>query len=145
MTTTTARPHALLRLGGSTVIEHLGGEQTRGAIALIEFRIEPGYPVPPPHVHEHEDEITYVIEGALEVTIGDETRTIRAGESIHKPRGIPHGFAIAGEEPVRFLETIMPAGFEGYFRAVAATVRDTGRLDREAAARLMAEYGLRSA
>jgi quercetin dioxygenase-like cupin family protein len=143
MTTTAVRPDPLLELGGSTVTEHLGGEHTGGAIALLEFRIETGYPVPPPHVHEREDELTYVIEGALEVTIGDETRTVRAGESIFKPRGVPHAFAIAGERPARFLETITPAGFERYFRAVAASVRDTGVVDREAANRLMAEHGLR--
>jgi quercetin dioxygenase-like cupin family protein len=145
MTASTIQPQALLQLGGSTVIEHLAGEQTGGAIALIEFRIEPGYPVPPAHVHEGEDEITYVIEGALEVTIGDEARTVHAGESVFKPRGVPHAFAIAGKQPVRFLETITPAGFEGYFRAIAAAVRDTGRVDRETANQLMAQYGLRNA
>ena len=145
MTTTSATSHTLLQLGNSSVIEHLGGEQTGGAIALIEFRIEPGYPVPPPHVHEREDEITYLIDGALEITIGHETRTVRAGESTFKPRGVPHAFAIAGERPVRFLETITPAGFECYFRTVAAAIRDTGKLDREAANQLMAEYGVRNA
>jgi quercetin dioxygenase-like cupin family protein len=135
----------LLQLGGSSVTEHLGGEQTAGATALMEFSIEPGYPVPPPHLHTHEDEITYVLEGELDVTIGDETRTLRAGEAVFKPRGVPHAFAIAGERRVRFLETITPAGFEGYFRAVAAAVRETGELDREAATRLMARYGLRPA
>jgi quercetin dioxygenase-like cupin family protein len=110
----------------------------------MEFTIEPGYPVPPPHAHTHEEEITYVIEGALEITIGGETRTVDAGESIFKPRGVPHAFAIAGEQRVRFLETITPAGFERYFRALAAIVRDTGVVDRESADRLMAEYGLRT-
>jgi quercetin dioxygenase-like cupin family protein len=144
MTTTSVRPKPLIQLGGSTVTEHLGGEQTDGAVALMEFTIEPGYPVPPPHAHTLEDEITYVIEGALEITIGGETRTVDAGESIFKPRGVPHAFAIAGEQRVRFLETITPAGFERYFRALAAIVRDTGVVDRESADRLMAEYGLRT-
>jgi quercetin dioxygenase-like cupin family protein len=145
MTTTAVQPRPLLQLGGSTVTEHLAGEETGGAIALIEFKIEPGYPVPPAHLHEREDEITYVIEGVLQVTIAGETRTIRAGESVFKPRGVPHAFAIAGKQPVRFLETVTPAGFEGYFRAVAAAVRDTGSIDREAANQLMAEYGVRNA
>jgi quercetin dioxygenase-like cupin family protein len=135
----------LLQIGGSTVTEHLGGEQTDGASALVEFRVEPGYPVPPPHVHTHEDEISFVIDGKLEVTVGEETRTLGPGEAIFKPRGVAHAFAIAGDEPVRFLETIVPAGFEGYFRAVAAMVRETGAVDREEATRLMQEYGLRTA
>jgi quercetin dioxygenase-like cupin family protein len=145
MTSTTDQPRPLLELGGSTIIEHLGGDQTRGALALLEFRVEPGYPVPPPHVHEHEDEITYVIEGALEVTVGGEVRTVRAGESIFKPRGVAHAVAIGGERPARFLETLTPAGFEGYFRAVADMVNETGGLDRDVAGRLMAEYRVRNA
>jgi mannose-6-phosphate isomerase-like protein (cupin superfamily) len=78
------------------------------------------------------------------VTIGDETRTVHAGEAIFTPRGVPHAVARPGDEPVRFLETILPAGFEGYFRAVAEMVRETGEVDREAATRLMAGYGLRA-
>ena len=42
----------LLQIGGSTVTEHLGGEQTGGGSALVEFHVEPGYPVPPPHGKE---------------------------------------------------------------------------------------------
>jgi quercetin dioxygenase-like cupin family protein len=144
MNTTSVRPEPLIQLGGSTITEHLGGEQTNGAVALMEFTIEPGFPVPPPHAHTQEDETTFVIEGALEITIGDETRTVDAGESIFKPRGVPHASAIAGEQRVRFLETITPAGFERYFRALAAIVRDTGMVDRATADRLMAKYGLRT-
>ena len=144
MTTTTDQARPLLELGASSVIEHLGGSDTGGAIALLEFRAQPGYPVPLPHIHTHEDEITYVIEGALEITIGDTVRVVRAGESIFKPRGVAHAFALVGEEPVRFLETLTPAGFEGYFQALAQMVRETGEVDRDRALRLMAQYGLRS-
>ena len=136
------QPTPLLELGGSTVTEHLGGEQTHGALALLEFRVAADYPVPPPHVHEREDEVTYVLEGALEVTIGGEARIVRAGEAIFKPRGVPHSFAVAGGEPARFLETVTPAGFEGYFRAVAASLRATGTVDREDADRMMRELGV---
>jgi quercetin dioxygenase-like cupin family protein len=135
----------LLQINGSSVTEHLGGEQTAGASALMEFRIQPGYAAPPPHVHTHEDEISYVLEGELVVTVGGETRTLGPGDAIFKPRGVPHAFAIAGDEPVRFLETIVPAGFEGYFRAIGEMVRETGAVDRAEANRQMAEYGLRTA
>ena len=127
MTTTTTPREPLVRLGGSSVTEHLAGADTGGTSALLEFRVEPGYPLPPPHVHTHEDEISYVLEGELEVTVGGEARTVRAGD-----------------EPARFLEIIAPAGFDGYFRALAKIVRETGDLDRDVAGRLMAEYGLRT-
>jgi quercetin dioxygenase-like cupin family protein len=140
MTTTTREP--LVRLGGSSVTLHLSGEETGGATALMEFHVEPGYPLPPPHVHTHEDEISYVLEGQVAVTIADETRVVPAGEAIFKPRGVPHAFALVGDAPARFLEVIAPAGFEGYFLAIAEIVRETGQLDRETAGRLMAEDGL---
>jgi quercetin dioxygenase-like cupin family protein len=145
MTTTATRLEPLLRLGGSTVTEHVGGEQTGGALALVEFAIEPGYPVPPAHVHEREDELTYVLEGALEVTIGDEAHVVRAGQCVFKPRGVPHAFAVVGGEPVRFLETVTPAGFERYFRAIAESVRETGAVDRELADELMRSHGVHAA
>src|SRR5439155_155790 len=73
----------LLELGGSSVTEHLGGEQTAGASALMEFRIEPGYPVPPRHVHTHEDEITYVLEGEVDVAHRDSPA--RGGVRVPRP------------------------------------------------------------
>src|SRR5439155_21180156 len=105
----------LLTLGGSTVTEHLGGEQTTGGSALMEFRIEPGYPAPPPHVHTDEDGITYVIEGELEITIGVEKRTLG---------------------PAR--RSSSRAASRTRSRSPATKV------DRAAAMELMAEYGLRS-
>jgi quercetin dioxygenase-like cupin family protein len=138
----TTAPTPLLELGGATVIEHVSGEQTAGAFATLEFRVTNGAPTPPTHVHEHEDELSYVIEGALEVTVGDTTHLVRAGETIVKPRGIPHRFATVGDQPVRFLETVVPAGFDGYFRDVAAAVDDSGSFDRDLANQLMTSYGV---
>jgi quercetin dioxygenase-like cupin family protein len=145
MSTATSAPTPLLRLGSSQVVEHLGGDDTNGSLALLEFSVAPGYPVPPPHVHEREDELTFVVEGTLEVRVGDETHVVSAGRSVFKPRGIPHAFAVVGDEPVRFLETLTPAGFERYFHDVAAALRDGGPPAPELTAELMAGYGVRSA
>jgi quercetin dioxygenase-like cupin family protein len=134
----------LIELGGSSIVEHAAGETTGGAFTLLEITARPGYPFPPAHVHEREDELSYVIEGALETTIGDETTVAHAGESIFQPRGIPHMWGIAGDEQVRFLALLVPGGLEGYFRGLADMVRATGGVDREAANALMEQYGLRS-
>src|SRR5581483_4088829 len=135
---------ALIELGGSRIVEHAGRETTGGAFTLLEITAVPGYPVPPAHVHEREDELTYVVEGALAMTVGEETTIVRAGESIFQPRGVAHVWAIEGDQPVRFLALLVPGGLEGYFRALAEMVRKTGAVDRDAANVLMAEYGLRS-
>jgi quercetin dioxygenase-like cupin family protein len=52
--------------------------------------------------HEHDNEqLTYILEGALEFTLGDgdeeETRVVRAGEVLLIPGGLPHA-AVALED-----------------------------------------------
>jgi oxalate decarboxylase/phosphoglucose isomerase-like protein (cupin superfamily) len=60
-----------------------------------------------------------VIEGRLGAQLGDEILVAGPGETVRKPRGQEHTFWNAGDEPLRFLEVISPAGFENYFREVA--------------------------
>ncbi|MEM2900778.1 MAG: cupin domain-containing protein [Thermoplasmata archaeon] len=45
----------------------------------------------PMHKHPNADEIFYVIEGKAEVTIGDETKEVNAGNIAYGPAGIFHG------------------------------------------------------
>ena len=51
--------------------------------------------------HEHDNEqLTYILEGALEFTLGendDDTRVVRAGEVLLIPGGVPHS-AVALED-----------------------------------------------
>lgn len=42
------------------------------------------------HSHPH-TQITYVVSGAFEFTIGDEKKIVRAGDSMLKKDGIEHG------------------------------------------------------
>jgi unsaturated pyranuronate lyase len=42
------------------------------------------------HSHPHE-QITYVISGRFEFTVGDETYTVSAGDSLYKQPNIIHG------------------------------------------------------
>ena len=42
------------------------------------------------HSHPHE-QLTYVLSGAFEFTIGDETHVVRAGDTLHKRGGVLHG------------------------------------------------------
>jgi hypothetical protein len=71
------------------------------------------------HTHRNEDEYSYVLEGRIGVQLGDEVLEAGPGELVFKPRGVPHAFWNAGDEPARLLELISPAGFENYFRELA--------------------------
>ena len=88
------------------------GEDTDGALAVMEQRAPRGFS-PPTHVHHREDTAILVLEGDLTVVIGDAPRRVGPGELAWLPRDVPHTFRVDSHE-VRLLELITPAGFEGF-------------------------------
>src|SRR5512146_1873730 len=106
----------LLALGVRFMID---GELTGGAFSLVEHPLPPRALGAPVHTHRNEDEYSYVLEGRVGVQLGDEVLESGPGERVFKPRGVPHAFWNAGDEPARLLEIISPAGFENYFRELA--------------------------
>ena len=116
------------------------GEDTEGRFSLVEHPIAPRALAGPMHVHEHEDEYSYVLAGEVGFQVGDEVVSARPGQLVAKPRGIWHGFWNAGDEPARVLELISPAGFENYFVELAPLLRP--QRDLEGMARVQAKYGL---
>lgn len=85
---------------------------TNGQFALIEQRAAKGFS-PPTHLHHHEDQLLFVIDGSLTARRGDEDIVVAEGESVWLPRGIAHTFRIDSDE-ARLIEITTPAGFEDY-------------------------------
>lgn len=104
------------------------GEDTGGAFAVVEHPIPPGVLVPPHH-HEHEDELTYVIEGQVGIRVGDHEETLAPGSYLWKPRRVPHAFWNASRDDARILEVIAPAGFERFFDELAVLLSHERRDD----------------
>src|SRR4051794_18774247 len=107
--------------------------------SLVEHPIAPRALAAPMHVHEREDEYTYVVEGRVGVQVGEEVRVAGPGDLVFKPRGVWHAFWNAGDEPARALEIISPGGFERYF-AECAELLDANEPDFAALAALQARY-----
>ena len=64
-------------------------------IMLTFFTFEPNAIVPE---HEHPNEqITVVTKGAMEFTLGEETRLLRAGDGVCIPPDAPHKAVVLGE------------------------------------------------
>ena len=91
-----------------------GAEDTDGQFALMEAVGGRGN-VPPPHIHHREDEIFYVLEGEIVVSVGDQTIPGTPGTMIFLPRDVRHSFTIQSEQS-RMLILLTPAGFEAWFR-----------------------------
>jgi mannose-6-phosphate isomerase-like protein (cupin superfamily) len=85
---------------------------------------------PPVHVHPTAEESYEVIEGALDVYVDGEWRTLRAGESATVPAGVPHTLANTAAEPVRLINIHRPAmQFESFFREMHALIGE-GKIKR---------------
>jgi quercetin dioxygenase-like cupin family protein len=68
--------------------------------------IEPGAGAPL-HAHDGVDEIFIVLEGTLDLRLGDERRLVASDHTIAIPAGVPHAFVAVGPAPVRMF-TFMP-------------------------------------
>ena len=139
--------HELLSPGEGESIE-LGGLGVRfmatgDGFSLVEHPIAPRTLAAPMHVHEHEDEYSYVLEGEVGVQIGDEVRYAARGDLVFKPRGVWHAFWNRTDKPARLLEIISPGGFERYFAELAPLLPPVRpEPDFEGLAALQARYGL---
>lgn len=141
----------LLRPGAGEYVDFAGvgvrflidAARSGGSFSCVEHPIAPRTLGSPIHTHTHEDEYSFVLEGRVGLLLGDEVLEARAGDLVFKPRGEPHAFWNATDEPARFLEIISPAGFERYFAEAAAMFPDGGEPDMEALTLLSERYGLK--
>ena len=131
------------------------GADTGGRIALMEYQAQPGNE-PPPHVHHWENELFYVLEGVMELYVGDKVLVIGPGEVAFVPRDKPHAFYIRTPQ-LRMLILAQATGahavgLDTYFSAMGtpATAMTlpvnavTYQMNEPAhAARVAAEHGLR--
>jgi mannose-6-phosphate isomerase-like protein (cupin superfamily) len=106
-----------LRFSGAEFLVRAGADTTGGAFTIIE-EIDPLDT--PLHVHAHEDELFYVLEGEHVFTVGDREFPLGPGGVCFAPRGVPHAHRRAVPRAGRFLTMTSPAGFEAFFRELAA-------------------------
>jgi quercetin dioxygenase-like cupin family protein len=97
----------------------LHGEQSDGAVSVLDNDIPAGARGPFLHTHEFA-EAFYVSEGELVFQLRDELVTVGAGEVAFAPPGVPHTFTNRSGAPARFVLVCTPAGFERHFARLAA-------------------------
>lgn len=123
---------------GSRSIFKVESAQTGGAYAILEQEILPQHG-PPLHVHRHETEIFYILEGEFEVRVGEQTIAAPPGAIAVCPRDIPHTFRNVGTRPGRLLLTIIPGRFGDYFLEVDRIPHEDSEAIRRLAARFDVE------
>jgi mannose-6-phosphate isomerase-like protein (cupin superfamily) len=94
------------------------GDETGGRFDFFEMSIEyltgPGL-----HYHHVQDDTFYVLEGVLAVQFGDEVVELGPGDFCTVPPGVPHTFDNIRKDqpPVKAINLMTPAGYEGLFAA----------------------------
>ena len=132
--------------GSGTVLEFLSvthrltSDQTDGSIYIFESRFEPG-DGNRLHVHSREDEIAYVLSGALEIRLPDRTVVLEAGGIGRLPTHLPHALRNPLQTPSDYLFMAVPGGLDRWFDAVAAA-HDDRSLDDARYRALAAEFGI---
>jgi quercetin dioxygenase-like cupin family protein len=105
--------------GGVRTEIHATGEDTGGAFCLLVDEPPPGWSLPP-HRHRDEAETILVLEGEFAMEVDGERTRLRAGESIHVPRGVVHAGGNVGERAGRRVVIFSPAGMERFFLTAGA-------------------------
>jgi quercetin dioxygenase-like cupin family protein len=82
-------------------IKAIGGEQ----VLMCLVRYEPGKEVTR-HSHEHTEQLMYILDGEVTMTVEDETRTLRAGDTVVVNRGLEH--ELHSTTGVTFMEALAP-------------------------------------
>ena len=97
------------------------GKDSNGKLAIIHYTSSPGHE-PPPHLHEDEDEIFYILEGELDVYCGSDTLHAQAGECLVLPFGKPHAWIIRSPR-LQALIVTTPARLDRIFREMQEPYR----------------------
>jgi mannose-6-phosphate isomerase-like protein (cupin superfamily) len=120
----TSAEKELFDFGGLGVRWKIDGPASDGRFSVVHHPLAPRALAAPLHYHHNEDEYSYVLKGKLGALLGDDVVTAEVGTWVFKPRGQWHTFWNAGDEPCEIIEVISPAGFENFFREVAAAWGD---------------------
>lgn len=86
----------------------ISGKDTDGQLAVFEYigvqKVGPAL-----HVHFHQDEVFYVVEGEFRFQLGTEKSILKAGDTIFLPRTIPHTW-IQLSDRGKLIYLLQPAG-----------------------------------
>ena len=100
---------------GSTIDCKVSGKDTGGAMCVLEVN-NSGWPR---HVNQDQDEWIYVVDGEVELGLGEMRFHLGARDSMFIPRNVEHVWASVSA-PAQIINTYQPAGkIEEFFQALA--------------------------
>jgi len=122
------------------VTHKLTPQQTSSGYYLFEFEFDPksGNRL---HVHSYEDEVVYVLEGAIEIRLDNQKLQAVTDGVAHLPKHIPHALYNPLKTPSRYLGMAVPGGIENFFDELAIA-QEAGTLDDVTHKKISQKYGI---
>ena len=112
---------------------------TIGDYSMAQIISSPGVPGPPPHFHEDVSEFFYVADGALDVMVDGEWRTLKTGESLCLDPGQTHTLTNNSDRDVRWITGWSPRGFEKFFEDFGVDAETAGAFEMSVADSVIGE------
>jgi quercetin dioxygenase-like cupin family protein len=69
-----------------------------------------------PWHNQEQEEIYFIVEGTCEMCLGEERRTLTAGQAAYIPSGVFHQLTNIGDTPARMIYVYGPAGDVAHWR-----------------------------
>jgi cupin domain len=82
---------------------------------FLEGQLRAGH-APPLHIHEHEDEAFYLLDGSMRFRRGEDEFDAHTGDFVFVPRGTPHAFKV-GASGARTLQVATAGGLASFIEA----------------------------
>ena len=118
----------------------LSGTQTKGNLAIFEDIVEPGIG-PGRHIHHHQDETFFFLEGDFIAEVDGKLYNFKPGDVAFIPKGTVHAFKNVGKERGRLRYVFTPAKtIEAMFREFYE-VLEQGDLSFEEMAKISLKHG----
>lgn len=94
-----------VKLGGEPNDCKVSAQDTAGALAIFEFAGAGGGPR---HLHYDQEEWIYVLDGEIELVIGEKQLRLGAGESVFIPRKVPRVWGCVNGKPSKIIDVYQP-------------------------------------
>jgi quercetin dioxygenase-like cupin family protein len=109
---------------GARFVMKASGAETGGQLAVMEVLSPAGLEVPP-HVHDGEDEMFYVLSGHLTGLCAGQRWSAAPGAFVFLPRDTEHSFTVTSHCEAKVLVVVSPPRFDAHIaqRGVPASAR----------------------
>jgi mannose-6-phosphate isomerase-like protein (cupin superfamily) len=104
---------------GEEVFFKVTGDDTDGMFDHFEIRVGylQGFPL---HIHLEQHETFYVIEGELQLQVGEQLVDAKTGDFLFIPKGVVHTYVNLKQQRARAVGILTPGGFDKFVEEMAA-------------------------